>query len=107
MTGRELTFLWITLEVNRQFGASNSIFGAVIITPLSADRPAEQTARACVLIDRAYYVDGSIMNQSEFRNYHEREAARLRSLLAIRDHPDLKGSATERSREPRAARRGV
>jgi hypothetical protein len=34
--------------------------------------------------------NGSTMNQSEFRNQHEREAARLRSLLATATTPALK-----------------
>ena len=34
VTGCELTFLWVTLEVKRQFGNSDRIFGAVILAPL-------------------------------------------------------------------------
>jgi hypothetical protein len=34
--------------------------------------------------------NGLIMNQSEFRNYHEREAARMRSLLATATTSALK-----------------
>ena len=67
----------------------------MIITPLSADRPAEQTTRACVLLTGRTTFDGSMMNQSEFRNYHEREARRLRSLLAIETTPALKARLLE------------
>jgi hypothetical protein len=35
------------------------------------------------------------MNQSEFRNYHEREAARLRSLLATATTPALRARLLE------------
>jgi len=40
-------------------------------------------------------LNGSTMNQSEFRNYHEREAARLRSLLATATTPALKARLLE------------
>ena len=83
MTGRELTFLWITLEVNRQFGAQTQYFWRCDHHATFGGSATEQTTHACVLLTGRTTFDGSIMNQSEFRNYHEREAARLRALLAV------------------------
>jgi hypothetical protein len=39
------------------------------------------------------------MTESEFRNYHEREAARLRSLLAVATTPALKARLAEQAVE--------
>jgi hypothetical protein len=39
------------------------------------------------------------MTKSEFRNYHEREAARLRLLLAVATTPALKAWLAEQAEE--------
>jgi|HubBroStandDraft_4_1064222.scaffolds.fasta_scaffold09730_4 hypothetical protein len=42
---------------------------------------------------------GQPMNSSEFRNHHEREAARLRTLIAIVSTPALKERLLEQAEE--------
>jgi len=39
------------------------------------------------------------MSKSEFRNYHEREVARLRSLLAVATTPALRARLLEQAQE--------
>jgi hypothetical protein len=41
----------------------------------------------------------SVMSKSEFRNYHEREVARLRSLLAVATTPALRARLLEQAQE--------
>ena len=46
-----------------------------------------------------FYVGGAKMNKSEYQEYHEREAARYRRLLASVTTPALKARLAEQAEE--------
>jgi hypothetical protein len=46
-----------------------------------------------------FYVSGAEMNKSEYQEYHDREAARLRRLIANATTPAVRGRLIEQAEE--------
>jgi hypothetical protein len=57
-------------------------------------------SRAGLVVGSArFYVSGAEMNKSEYQEYHDREAARLRRLIANATTPAVRGRLIEQAEE--------
>ena len=65
-------------------------------------------SRAGLVVGSArFYIGGAKMNKSDFHEYHEREAARLRRLIANATTPAVRGRLIEQAEEHERLTEGI